>query len=580
MPYQPQLRSDLEQRLAQLDPELRLLEPEEPGFDAFLAQVTALDPTLARRMDEAIIDDQAQEARQMFGKAGSGLTIGSLAGSAFNRAKGKSVRGEKRVRPVTFAAVGAAAVAAIFLFTAFVPDSRASTAKAQTSTPGTPESTTPGTPVAAASTTPGVPATSDLPTSTVAVTPAPTPVPITQASTPAPAPTPEPDSAPAPVSAQTPAPVPLSAQQTPVLMSQPGGSGSIAPVPLPVSSTPKPAQATLIPPAPTRAFTALSVPVVAGTGAARTAITSTSGETPQTARTAVVQAVSAPETQPRTSALTGSPAPAQSAPVQALSAQAQSAQRATTAFVESDPGAGGSVAASSAGGAYGLTGSGSAPVSSSRPSASGNATTQNDAPASGVQEARKTAAPASESVAGLQAASAGTYSPGSVLTLHLDTGVAVTAGLSQHVWALADDGSVWRGTATLDEKTSRIGLTFSAVLKAGRQVSVNAYAESADGEGIGDHVQVVTKDQAQAVMNGLLGAVVGFVQSQSEKTTTVSQGYSSESEKPQNFWLALGSGLASSFVLPDTKATSVQLGQLKKGEDVRVRVDVAGSAGS
>ena len=83
---------------------------------------------------------------------------------------------------------------------------------------------------------------------------------------------------------------------------------------------------------------------------------------------------------------------------------------------------------------------------------------------------------------------------------------------------------------------------------------------------------------AQAVVNGLLGAVVNFVQSQSAKTTTVSQGFYSQSEKPQNFWLALGSGLASAFVVPDVRATSVQLGQMQSGEAIRVRVDVEGNA--
>ncbi|GGR15493.1 hypothetical protein GCM10008957_30290 [Deinococcus ruber] len=170
------------------------------------------------------------------------------------------------------------------------------------------------------------------------------------------------------------------------------------------------------------------------------------------------------------------------------------------------------------------------------------------------------------------------YTPGTVVPLHLDTAIGVYAGVTHPVWAKGDDGSVWRGEAALDDKSGRITLKFTTLLLSGKQYAINAYAESADGQGIGDHTQTVTKDMARSVINSLLNAATGLVQSQATKTTTISQGFYSESTKPQNFWLALGGGLANAFVVPDVKATSVQLGQMKVGETVQVRVDLQANA--
>ena len=200
-----------------------------------------------------------------------------------------------------------------------------------------------------------------------------------------------------------------------------------------------------------------------------------------------------------------------------------------------------------------------------------------DSPASATPVAQVAFTSSAGTTGGL-AQAASSYSPGMVVALHLDTGIAVYPGVTHPVWARGDDASIWRGTAALDDKSGRITMRFTTVLNGGRQQVISAYAETPDGEGIGDHTQTVSKDAARAVVNGLLGAVVNFVQSQSAKTTTVSQGFYSQSEKPQNFWLALGSGLASAFVVPDVRATSVQLGQMQSGEAIRVRVDVEGNA--
>ncbi len=175
------------------------------------------------------------------------------------------------------------------------------------------------------------------------------------------------------------------------------------------------------------------------------------------------------------------------------------------------------------------------------------------------------------------------YTPGMVLEAALETGVVVSAGATHPVWARATDGSLWRGTAALSPDGERILLTFSTVLKdaSSPPQSVTAYVESPEGPGVGGKVRTVTKNVAQAALSTLANSVVGFVQSQSARTSTVtSTGLVTTSERPQNFWLALGGGLAKAFVLPDVQATSVRLGELAAGSTVKLRVDMAAGSGS
>ncbi|AFD27507.1 hypothetical protein [Deinococcus gobiensis] len=175
------------------------------------------------------------------------------------------------------------------------------------------------------------------------------------------------------------------------------------------------------------------------------------------------------------------------------------------------------------------------------------------------------------------------YTPGMVLEAALETGVVVSTGATHPVWARATDGSLWRGTAALSPDGERILLTFSTVLKdaSSSPQSVTAYVESPEGPGVGGKVRTVTKNAAQAALSTLANSVVGFVQSQSARTSTVtSTGLVTTSERPQNFWLALGGGLAKAFVLPDVQATSVRLGELAAGSTVKLRVDMAAGSGS
>lgn len=619
MPYKPGLRPELEQQLAALNPDFKLLEPEDPGFAQFLSEVTALDPKLASQIDKAVLDEQAEEARELFGKGaqqGGVLTVLNRTGERF---KGNSVRGDKRVRPATLAALGGAGVLLLIGFTALMPEQKKTTTTTTTQTTpkvASPEDTTPLPTSTVDNVAEDVTTTTstDSTTSTVeaaplsppdAATPSePAPPPVTVDSTPSQTYSDPVYTSPAPSSYTSPStytpPTNTSVYETPEnITSAPVRvtPAAPAPAPVPLSPTPTPvkkepvAVSPVTPPPPV----VLSQPPAATpprsglissgqTGAAesqprRGVVEAVPPETPPSVRRGIVTADDGATTQASVSGKRGVvTTEVPEAPRQGLVA--------TEASSTTPPAAG--LVMTSASDAqpaqrYGLVSQ--AQEQSSVAQGQGIVAQAGEAAPAGFVTAGGTDTAAggfvsadAASRASAPAAPALPYTPGMQVQVKLDTGVAVYPGVTHPVWAKATDGSIWRGQASLDAATNRILLTFNTVMLQGQPRPVSAYAEAADGAGIGGHVRPSTPNAAQAAVNGLLGAVKSFVDSQAARTTTYTQsGLVTQSERPQNFWLALGGGLASSFTVPQTQAAVVQLGQMKSGETVTLRIDVGTS---
>lgn len=625
MPYYADQRADLERQLHTLDPDLTLPEPEDPGFSVFLARVTNLDANLARNIDKAIVDEQAEEARDLFGQASRKGNATTVLSKGMSKTKGRSVRGDRRVRPATFAAAAGGLLALAIGITALMPEkaSAQDVPPNQTATvePGAkpteevpanplPESVEDTTPRAESTDAPPITPASTAEVSEPAPAPIPDPAPITAA--PAPAPVPMPAPSPAPL-ALTPEPEPAPAPTPPApdvdLVPLPAPIPAPRETPRPVRITPSqtattsntvPGGDTLRPPtAPATAFTSTRPPapqppaagtaqpgaVVSGVGKAPVAQTpapeaavvmtatpaqaAPSGQNgAQRGLTATAAAPSGTST-PRTGLVASTPAPAAALPARTGLVSEQSGQGAAQpprwGMVSSASGQGTGAARTG-----GLTSS----ASGSTATAAGDGVVGSGAAAQSAPTASFASA-STDGGSGLAQAASPTYAPGTVVMGELTTAVAVYPGATHPVWVQAEDGSMWRGSASVDEKTDRIVMTFAVVLHDGRQVPVTAYAESTDGPGIGGRTKQVTPNAARAAVNGVLTGLRTFAESQAARTTTVTPtGVVSTAERPQNFWMAVGGALANAFVVPETRANVVPLGQIAAGERVYLRVDM------
>jgi len=583
MPYHAEHRAEIERQLHALDPDLTLVEPESPEFSTFLGQVSAQDATLARRINEAVIDEQAEEARELFGKASQKGNAMTVLTTQFQRAQGKSARGKGRVRPATFVVGAGGLLLAAVLITAVMPEKKAAASKNEEAVS---EAVTPT--VAAAPTSSLPQSTQDTPTPVEPITPSSTPVAAPEPISPTPVtPTPAapapvepvtpvqsayPDVTPMPVTSApvTPTPVPVTSTRLP----DPYGGSVAAPQPITAAPVPVTARATPVTVTPTSAFTGVA-PAASAAPVERQALISQqpAGATSQPeTRPAVVATTPAPAT-PR-AALT-STTPAASAAPQATGLVSRAATErpsanATGGLVSSaaaTPAQSGALVSANTATSQATTTGGFVSTSSGRtvqPELSTPATPASS-PAPTPSAAPQVAGDA-RSVA----------MPGSVVEATLTTPVAVYPGVTHPVWARSADGAMWRGTASLDDR-GRILLAFTTLLtQTGTQVPVTAYVESSDGPGIGGRVRTASPNAARTALNGLLTGVQSFVQSQSAKSTTYSaSGLVTTQERPQNFWLALGGNLAQAFVVPDTKAQVVPFGQLPAGEPLAIRIDVS-----
>lgn len=633
------------QQLHALNPELELLEPEDPRFADFLAEVTATDPRLANQIDKAVLDEQAEEARVLFGKGAQQGGVMTVLNRTNERFKGTSVRGEKRMRPATLAAYAGAGILGLVLVTALMPEKKTTT----TTTTETPEPQQGGkTQAVAQRPEPETP----LPTSTVddapvdttatdAASSEPAPAPVTVEEAPPTEPLPEPEPVPeyVPPADPTPTYVPSSdpapayvppSDPAPVALPEPVATPLPAPEPVTLStaSTPQPAPKPVAvkPPTPAAVKT-LPAPKPIALPEPRVV----SPPAPQTPPTAFTSAPAQPSAAPRRGLVGGTPeadaAQAQAArPARGVVASVPGAQSnaptrgvvssqpAQTQAAETTPPQRGLVASSApqeqvavrrglvSGGEGGETSAGAQQTVSGMTAAdaaprsaaglvSASATepqtpvrgffstdTQGNgqmALASQGNGAFVDGSSNAQAQSGQTAAPTSPYTPGMQLALTLDHGVAAYPGSSHPVWAKAADGSIWRGEAALNAAANRILLTFDSVMVQGKAFPVTAYAESPDGVGIGSRIRPSAPDAARAAVNGLLGGIKTFAESQAARTTTYSSsGLVTQSERPQNFWLAVGGSIASAFTVPQTQASVVPLGQMRAGEALTIRVDL------
>ncbi len=588
MPYKPELINDLNRRLTEALPDEVLVHPEDPEFPAFLTRVRGADEVLAQDLVDAVDDESESEAQAVFADT-PGATVSQLMAKGKAHSKGASVRGQPRIRPKTFLYAGVGVAAVLIAITALMPENRGAAGESAAQA-GAPVPVNPATPAK----TDELPRSSEdsagrAPTSEVtadsppvdagAEAPLPSPTP-----TPAPLPTPGPGPYPesAPIQA-APEPAPSSDVWETTAAPTPAPArpaAAVPPAPQRVTSGGTPSRVVTV--TPPRAFTppqapAPTVTAMASSGTATApdkAGVVTSGAATPAATQAVVRAGEAAGTS--AAALVSGGAPAE--PRRGLVTTAPPEQVRTAVLVSAGsaaPAAGGLVSAgNSAGGTSGAAGRSPAFVSGS-PAAQEPAAAGAETPQAALNRAPM-ATPGRASPVAL--ASAVPFPAGSLVTARLDTGVAVVAGGKHVVWATSDR-AVWRGEATLDDRTGRVQVAFSTVLVGGAAQPISGYLESADGPGLGGRVRTVVKDMAQAALNSVLNSAVGFVKSQSQATTSVtSTGVVVTQEKPQNFWLALGGGLANAFIMPDVKASTVRLGELQQGEEILIRVDVGRAA--
>lgn len=637
------------QQLHALNPELELLEPEDPKFADFLAEVTAIDPRLANQIDKAVLDEQAEEARELFGKGAQQGGVMTVLNRTNDRFKGTSVRGEKRMRPATLAAYAGAGILGLVLVTALMPEKKTTTTT--TTTTETPDPQQDGkTEAVAQRPEPETP----LPTSTVddapldttatdtaSSEPAPAPVTVEEAPPTAPLPEPEPvpeyvppadptptyvppsDPAPAYVPSSDPAPVartepvvtPLPAPR-PVTLSTPSTLEPAPkpvvvepPTPAPVKTLPAPKPIALpeprlvSPPAPQtppKAFT--SAPAQPSAAPRRGLVSGTpeaDAAQAQAARPARGVVASTPDAQsnaPTRGMVSSQPAQTQAAettpPQRGLVASsAPQEQVAVRRGLVSGNGEGGETSAGAQQTVSGMAAADTAPrsaaglvsASATEPQTPVRGFVSTDTQGNGqtalASQGNGAFVDGSSNVqaqSGQTGAPTSPYTPGMQLALTLDHGVAAYPGSSHPVWAKAVDGSIWRGEATLNAAANRILLTFDSVMVQGKAFPVTAYAESPDGVGIGGRIRPSAPDAARAAVNGLLGGIKTFAESQAARTTTYSSsGLVTQSERPQNFWLAVGGSIASAFTVPQTQASVVPLGQMRAGEALTIRVDLA-----
>ncbi|KQR25610.1 hypothetical protein [Deinococcus sp. Leaf326] len=173
------------------------------------------------------------------------------------------------------------------------------------------------------------------------------------------------------------------------------------------------------------------------------------------------------------------------------------------------------------------------------------------------------------------------YQMGQELAARLTTVAAAADGVKGEmpVYAQSEDGSIWRGEASLDSR-KRLQISFNTVLKDNRQYAVVADAYSADRQpGLAVSVKPTAPTAAYDLLSAVFRGAQGFVQAQlAQKTVTYQQGLSggtstTSNTTAPNFWLLTGAGVAGAFALPENRSPSVILvGQANSGTTLRLIV--------
>lgn len=151
----------------------------------------------------------------------------------------------------------------------------------------------------------------------------------------------------------------------------------------------------------------------------------------------------------------------------------------------------------------------------------------------------------------------------------LETGVYVAqGGDTLPVYASTQDGTLWRGTVSLD-RTKRVMITFDrAVLRDGTEVEVQAAAYNMDGT---PGLKAQYRDIAPTLANDLIRSAVSGVRDyvdaklQATSTTTSTGGAVTVERQVPTIWESVAGSATGIFQLPTTQNTFVTVAQISVG---------------
>ncbi|MBZ9714438.1 hypothetical protein [Deinococcus multiflagellatus] len=608
-------------RLEALEPELQKYNvevpssPDDPAFETVLAQLGASHPDLARQLAAAVTDELGDQARAKFQQAATrGDRKNLLARKASSAVKTTNHKGRPQFNPLAFKIIGGVVFLGVIAGILLAPVPETDTAKEATTAnlgepplppDGTETGNQPGN--AEGGTSPTTPGNGGTPTPAESITPAPSPPGSTGLAVDANGrPLSSGASSGAPTSptslntTETPLPpVPTDADLSPEPTSAPEAFIA-APTPLPVSARPVQVDRT---PQPTAADLAVLQALTGQPATGQRAPTATEGQpvrveprTPPTLLTVATPAPAAAPPAPAAGAAGGlkavsTPAPAPAArAAPTLVSQAAPAQAAAPAPTRGTlvqvAGAAPPPAAPRSAAALAVV-SGGAPASTRGGSGLGHVTAppapeSAAATSSGVRGMSAAAGVTAQAAATTPAPSApaSPYRMGDVVSGTLMTGLALTPqsgsgnGAGQIVYVQGEDGSRWRGTATL-LAPGRVAITFDRVLKGDVVYPVQGDAVGTDAARL-PGLPANTRRESPAAAAQLLQAVAAglktFAEQSARGSTTVTAGTVVTSSPKPNFWVTVGGAVAGALTPAAPTVTTIEITVVDAGAPVAIAV--------
>ncbi|MFC6663629.1 hypothetical protein [Deinococcus multiflagellatus] len=177
-------------------------------------------------------------------------------------------------------------------------------------------------------------------------------------------------------------------------------------------------------------------------------------------------------------------------------------------------------------------------------------------------------------------APASPYRMGDVVSGTLMTGLALTPqsgsgnGAGQIVYVQGEDGSRWRGTATL-LAPGRVAITFDRVLKGDVVYPVQGDAVGTDAARL-PGLPANTRRESPAAAAQLLQAVAAglktFAEQSARGSTTVTAGTVVTSSPKPNFWVTVGGAVAGALTPAAPTVTTIEITVVDAGAPVAIAV--------
>jgi len=154
------------------------------------------------------------------------------------------------------------------------------------------------------------------------------------------------------------------------------------------------------------------------------------------------------------------------------------------------------------------------------------------------------------------------------------SGAGGTTG-GQVVYAQGEDGSRWRGTATL-AANGRVMIAFDRVLVGEQDFAISGDAtglEDARYQGVQPQVRRETPEAGRQILQALLGSAATFVQQSAQAGTTTTTGTTvTKTQGRPNFWLTSLGAVAQAVSLPSGRISRVVVSELPAGTSLTVVV--------